>query len=151
MIELIGKMALCLILALLLGFIIGWLFSVTLRSERKFVDLEVEDDPSELQAKLDQIKKLYESEKAISQEYQQENRELKEELIKKMAELNEKTTMIQELEKKGIVVGDRDSLRKMEKELAKKDAELKEFEEVLVKAEKTIEAKEAYIKQLLGK
>ena len=151
MIELMGKMAFCLIVALLLGFIIGWLFSVALRSERKFVDLEVEDDPSELQAKLDQTKKLYESEKAISQEYHQKNRDLKEELMKKMAELDEKVAMIQELESKGIATNDRDSLRKIEKELAKKNAELKEFEEVLVKAEETIEAKEAYIKQLLGR
>ena len=151
MIELMGKMALCLIVALLLGFIIGWLFSVAFRSERKLVELGVEDDPGELQAKLDQTKKLYESEKAINQEYQQKNRELKEELTKKIAKLDEKDTMIQELEAKGITMDDIESLHKIKKELAKKNAELKEFEEVLVKAEGTIEAKEAYIKQLLGK
>ena len=151
MIELMGKMALCLIVALLLGFIIGWLFSVAFRSERKLVELGVEDDPGELQAKLDQTKKLYESEKAINQEYQQKNRELKEELTKKIAKLDEKDILIQELEEKGITMDDIENLHKIKKELAKKNAELKEFEEVLIKAEETIEAKEAYIKQLLSR
>lgn len=151
MIELMGKMALCLLVALLLGFIIGWLFAKALRNEEKFVDLEVEDDPSELQAKLDQLNQLYQTEKAMTDEYGQRNKDLKEELMKKMTELDEKTLIINELEVKGIQLNNRDKLREVEKELAEKNAELKEFEEVLVKAEETIEAKEAYIQELLGK
>lgn len=151
MIELMGKMALCLLVALLLGFIIGWLFAKALRNEEKFVDLEVEDDPSELQAKLDQLNKLYQTEKAMTDEYGQRNKDLKEELLKKMTELDEKTLILNELEVKGVQLNNRDKLREVEKELAEKNAELKEFEEVLVKAEETIEAKEAYIQQLLGK
>ena len=115
------------------------------------MDLEVEDDPSELQAKMDQLSKLYKAEKAMSDEYGQRNKDLKEELMKKMTEIDEKTSIISELKEKDIQLNSRDQLRGLEKELAEKNAELREFEKVLIKAEEIIEAKEGYIKQLLNK
>ena len=149
MIEIMGKMALCLIIALLLGFLIGWLFAKALKSEEEYVELEVEEeDENELLARIRQLETLYENEKELSTEYENKNKELKGQLMKKVNLLNNTSDTLKEVQTKKSNSDDKQKVRELQALLDKKNAELMEFEEVLIKAETTIEEKDRYINQL---
>lgn len=151
MIEMMGKIAICLIIALLLGFVIGWFFAKALRSEKETIELDIEEgeNRNDLLAKIAQLKQQYEAEQAISESYKERHQSIKKELMSKLAELDAKQTMIHELETSNPDLASRRRVKDLEQALQEKNAELKEFELVLIKAEETIERKEAYIKQLL--
>jgi len=84
MYEIIGKMVFCLILALLLGAIIGWLMSRALRSEEFYEDDRDEEyEESEAVIRMKQLEKLYENEKSLSAEYLKTNKDLKGQLMQK--------------------------------------------------------------------
>ncbi len=136
------KMVLCLAIALLLGFLVGWLFSKALHRERpEFHDEIEEESEDELLARVRQLEKLYENEKALSAEYQKKNKKLKGELMKKINLLSNTSETLKEIQNKN---GHQD----IEEKLRRKEAELREFEEVLIKAEETIESQKAEIQKL---
>ena len=138
MIEMIGKMALCLIVVLLFGFLIGWFFSRALKSEKSDIELDgvenIEDN------RLKELEKLYSNEKRITNDYSKKNRELKGELMKKVNLLKDTSLVMDELRKsssqKDKNIG---RVNELEMLLERKESELREFETVLIKAEDMIE------------
>ena len=133
MIEMIGKMGLCLIVVLLFGFLIGWLFSKALKSEKGDIELDG-------YSRLKELEKLYSNEKRITNEYSKKNRELKGELMKKVNLLKDTSLVVDEL-RKGSTQKDKNIARVNELEilLKRKESELGELETVLIKAEDMIE------------
>jgi uncharacterized membrane protein YraQ (UPF0718 family) len=145
MIEIISKMVLCLVIALLLGFLVGWLFSRALNEESDCVGLDIEEESEdELIVRIKQLEKLYENEKALSEEYQIKNKKLKGELMKKVNLLNTTSETLKESQNK---IKNQD----LKERLAKKESELMEFERVLIKAEETIESQKLLIAKLQKK
>jgi uncharacterized membrane protein YraQ (UPF0718 family) len=139
MLELIGEITLCLVVALLLGFLIGWLFSKALSAEEYDIDydeLSVRED--EHNAQIRNLENKYQKEKELLEECDKKNRELKGELMKKINLLQNTSNTLQEIQKKhgGNTI---ERIAELEKMLQQKDIELSEFETVLVKAEETIE------------
>ena len=142
MLEIMGKMILCLTIALLLGFLLGWWFSRALKRERGDIGLEIdEEDGDELYGRIRQLEKLYAQEKALSSDYQQKNQKLKDELMKKVNLLNNTSDTLRDVKNKS-------GTEEIRAKLLKKEVELQEFEKVLIKAEETIEAQEALIIKL---
>ena len=150
MYEIIGKMVLCLILALLLGAIIGWLLSRALRSEEldAYENEENEYQDSEAIIRMKQLEKLYENEKALSNEYIKTNKDLKGQLMQKNTLLSNTSETLRNLQSQRGNISNNALIRTLEDKLANKERELLEFERVLVKAEETIELKENEIKKL---
>ncbi|MCK5854871.1 MAG: hypothetical protein KAG56_06580 [Sulfurovaceae bacterium] len=151
MYEIIGKMVLCLILALLLGAIIGWLLSRALRSEE--FDLEEstgydEHEESEAVIRMKQMEKLYENEKSLSTEYLKTNKDLKGQLMQKNSLLSNTSETLRTLQTQKSSQGNSALVKTLEDKLKNKERELLEFEEVLIKAEETIELKDNEIKKL---
>jgi uncharacterized protein YneF (UPF0154 family) len=135
MLELMGEMTLCLVIALLLGFLIGWLFSKALEQESLDESSEIDSDY------IRQIKDLelqVVKEKKSVTEQEKKNKELKLELMKKMTLLKNTTDLLQ-ASKNRDGESSRHQLNALRDLLQKKDRELAEFESVLIKAEETIE------------
>lgn len=157
MYEIIGEMVLCLVLALLLGAIIGWLLSRALYKEEFFEDDEYhhqdeEYKDSEAVLRMKQIEKLYENEKSLSAEYLKTNKDLKGQLMQKNSLLANTSEALRALQaKKNSSKGNNALIKTLEDKLIKKEKELLEFENVLIKAEETIELKENEIKKLKSK
>ena len=150
MYEIIGKMVLCLVLALLLGAIIGWLLSRALRGE-EFIEedsVDYEHQDSEAVIRMKQLEKLYENEKSLSTEYLKTNKDLKGQLMQKNTLLSNTSETLRTLQSQKSSTGNNSLIRTLEEKLANKDKELLEFEAVLIKAEETIELKENEIKKL---
>jgi len=139
MLELIGEMILCLVVALLLGFLIGWFFAKALGAEEYDIDYEelsVRED--EHNAQLKSLETKYKKEQELLKECNKKNRELKGELMKKINLLQNTSNTLQEIQKKhGNNTIER--IAELEAMLQQKNIELLEFETVLVKAEETIE------------
>ena len=154
MYAIIGKMVLCLILALLLGAIIGWLLSRALQREdssNKEESNEPEIQDSEAVIRMKQMEKLYEKEKALSNEYFKTNKDLKGQLMQKTTLLSNTSETLRSLQMQKNTTTNSTLIKNLEDELMKKSRELLEFEKVLVKAEETIELKEKEIKKLQSK
>ena len=150
MYEIIGEIVFCLVLALLLGAIIGWLLSRALRAE-EFVEESVEEEytDSEAVVRMKQLEKLYENEKSLSTEYLKTNKDLKGQLMQKNTLLTNTSETLRRLQTERKSTSNNSTLIKtLEEKLAKKEKELLEFEQVLIKAEETIEQKENEIKKL---
>jgi len=136
--EIMGTMLFCLVAVGVLGFVIGWLFSRALNSE-KYDEGENSKSKSknELNKIVEELEKKYEKEKTLLADYAEKNRELKGELMKKMSILQSTSDRLKEMQgydkDSSVRVGELEAL------LRKKEYELMEFETVLVKAEKTIE------------
>ena len=139
MLELIGEMILCLVVALLLGFLIGWFFAKALGAEEYDIDYEelsVRED--EHNAQLKSLETKYKKEQELLKECDKKNRELKGELMRKINLLQNTSNTLQEIQKKhGNNTTER--IAELEAMLQQKNIELLEFETVLVKAEETIE------------
>ncbi len=136
------KMVLCLLIALVLGFLIGWLFSKALKSEDEYLIDDIEEESEdELLARVRQLEKLYENEKSLSTEYQNKNKKLKGELMKKINLLSNTSETLKEMQNKN-------GYSDLEEKLQKKEVELMEFEKVLIKAEETIESQKELITKL---
>ena len=144
--EIIGKIVLCLVIALLLGFLIGWLFSKALGNQYEYMEEDgFDEQDSKLSIDLAELEVKYKKEKAMVAEYSTKNRELKGELMKKISLLESTSSTLKNLQADTIADQDKRStfgvskIAELEKLLVKKDRELMEFESVLVKAEETIE------------
>lgn len=144
--EIIGKIVLCLVIALLLGFLIGWLFSKALGNQYEYMEEDgFDEQDSKLSIDLAELEVKYEKEKATVAEHLTKNRELKGELMKKISLLESTSSTLKNLQADTIADQDKRStfgvskIAELEKLLVKKDRELMEFESVLVKAEETIE------------
>lgn len=139
MFELIGEMAICLIVAILLGFGIGWLFARAVAAEEYDLDYdEISIREDEYNSQLKTLQEKYNKEKDLAEECEKRNRELKGELMKKINLLQKTSDTLQEVQQKhGKDISSR--VVELENLLKKKDEELMEFERVLVKAEETIE------------
>lgn len=139
MMELIMEMALCLIVAILLGFLIGWLFAKALGSEEYDMDYdELSSREDEHNRQVTALELKYEKEKIIRANEEKKSKDLKFELMKKVTLLKNTNDMLQKVQSKNSN-NEEKKLNKLEKLLQDKDAELAEFESVLIKAEKTIE------------
>jgi len=144
--EIIGKIVLCLVIALLLGFLIGWLFSKALGNQYEYMEEDgFDEQDSKLSIDLAELEVKYKKEKAMVAEYSAKNIELKGELMKKISLLESTSSTLKNLQADTIANQDKRStfgvskIAELEKLLVKKDRELMEFESVLVKAEETIE------------
>ncbi len=139
MFELIGEMSICLIVAILLGFLIGWLFAKAIGAEEYNLDYdEISIREDEYSSQLKTLQDKYKKEKQLAEECNKKNRELKGELMKKINLLQKTSNTLQEIQQKhGNNIASR--VTELEALLQKKDEELIEFERVLVKAEDTIE------------
>jgi uncharacterized protein YneF (UPF0154 family) len=149
MYEIIGKIVFCLVLALLLGAIIGWLLSRALRAE-EFIEESLEDEyiDSEAVIRMKQLEKLYENEKSLSTEYLKTNKDLKGQLMQKNTLLTNTSETLRRLQTQKNSTNNNTLIKTLEEKLANKDKELLEFEQVLIKAEEMIELKENEIKKL---
>jgi uncharacterized membrane protein YraQ (UPF0718 family) len=146
MIEIAGKIVLCLVIALLLGFLIGWLFSKALGRKDEYIEVEnFNEKESPLHIELAELEQKYEKEKALVAEYSAKNRELKGELMKKISLLESTSNTLKNLQtdtlsnQNGDANFNIEKISRLEKLLEKKNRELMEFESVLLKAEETIE------------
>jgi len=149
MYEIIGKMVLCLILALLLGAIVGWLMSRALRSEEFYEDDRDEEyEESEAVIRMKQLEKLYENEKSLSAEYLKTNKDLKGQLMQKNNLLSNTSETLRSLQTQKNSTGSSILVKTLEEKLANKDKEILEFEQVLIKAEETIALRDDEIKKL---
>jgi uncharacterized membrane protein YraQ (UPF0718 family) len=140
--ELIMEIALCLIVAILLGFLIGWFFAKSLCSEEYDMDYdELSNREDEHNRQVTSLELKYEKEKIIRANEEKKSKDLKFELMKNVTLLKNTNDMLQKIQSKNSDDSDTNSKRldKLEKLLKDKDAELSEFESVLIKAEKTIE------------
>jgi len=141
MLEIMGKILLCLVVAVVLGFLVGWLFSRALTSEKHDVgEHGSSKSDNELNKSIEALEQKYEEEKKLSADYAEKNRELKGELMKKISILKSTSDRLKQMQGYD---KDRDrdgngKVAEVEKRLKEKEVELMEFETVLVKAEETI-------------
>lgn len=146
MIAIIGKIVICLVIALLLGFLIGWFFSKALEKVEEGTDVKSSDDMDNLlNIELAELEMKYEQKKALVTELSDKNRELKGELMKKISLLESTSNTLKNLQTNTLSSQNNSSdftierVSKLEQLLEKKNRELIEFETVLLKAEETIE------------
>jgi len=139
MIELMMNMALCLGVALLIGFFVGWLFAKALGAEEYDMDYnELSSNEDEHSRQIKALELKYEKEKMLRKNEEKKSKDLKFELMKKVTLLKNTTNMLDKLKSEDSN-NDSTMLKKLEKLIKEKNAELVEFESVLVKAERTIE------------
>ena len=140
MMELMMEIALCLIVAILLGFLIGWFFAKSLCSEEYDMDYdELSSNEDEHSRHIKALELKYEREHMLRKNEEKKSKDLKFELMKKVTLLKNTTDTLEKLKSKDSRSDDSKILKKLEKLIKEKNAELVEFESVLVKAEKTIE------------
>ena len=157
MIELIIKMASCLAIALLLGFIFGWLLSKTLREKKYNKKIEyLNDELLEKKEALSKKEKIHLNAKEMAERVHIEKKDIQLELekINQLLKVKEEEfILLEQTMKKSI------NLEEYSQKLAQKDMFIKElqyetnkelqgFERVLVKAEKIIEERDSTILEL---
>jgi flagellar basal body-associated protein FliL len=133
--KLILTMIVCLILAIILGIVLGVFWSNTQQEE----EIVEEVDENELLTRLNELEALYKKEKELRVEYDKKNRELKGQLIKKMTILSSTSDTLKNIQSKTPTLESQEIINDLKEQLKMKNRELKEFEEVLCKAEETIE------------
>ena len=138
MFEIMGKIILCLIIAVVLGFLIGWLFSQAFISEK---DTSYRNDvflgEDNTKNMFEELQEKYVEKKNLLAEAEMKNRELKGELMKKVNLLQSTSERLKDIQ--GTDHANSDRVVELENLLKAKESELMEFETVLIKAEKTIE------------
>jgi len=157
MTELIIKMASCLAIALLLGFIFGWLLSKTLREKKYNKKIEyLNDELLEKKEALSKKEKIHLNAKEMAERVHIEKKDIQLELekINQLLKVKEEEfILLEQTMKKSI------NLEEYSQKLAQKDMFIKElqyetnkelqgFERVLVKAEKIIEERDSTILEL---
>jgi len=160
MTELIIKMALCLVVALILGFIFGWLLSKTFGEKRYKKEIEhLTDELFEKKDALAKKEKIHLNAKEMAERVHVEKKDIQLELAKvnQLLILKERDFIkLEQMMKKSINVEEYSS------KLAQKDIFIKElqdetnnelqgFERVLLKAEKMIEERDSSILELKKK
>jgi uncharacterized membrane-anchored protein YhcB (DUF1043 family) len=150
MTELIMKMVLCLVAALLLGLVIGWLLSKIGQAKKHHLELDVLSNTlEERNSKLESLEKEFSEKETALLQFTHENRELKESLVEKSNQLLDAEKKLKNLERDlhsnlNYQEENKKLLQQVDhfkKEATSKAKELEELETVLVKAEKTIEDK----------
>jgi len=131
-------MIVCLASAIILGVVLGIFWANARNSESDFEDYE-EVNENEVVKRLNVIEDLYKKEKEKTLEYNKKNRELKGQLIKKMALLSTTSDTLKSIQSKTPTLESQEVIEDLKNQLKMKNKELKEFEEVLLKAEETIE------------
>jgi hypothetical protein len=102
--ELLMNIALCLIVALMLGFFIGWLFAKALVSEEYDLDYdELSSSEDEHSRQLKTLELKYEKEKILRVNEEKKSKELKFELMKKVTLLKNTTNMLENAKKEVII------------------------------------------------
>ena len=155
MIELIIKMVLCLLIALALGFIIGWLISKSIHAKKYLLNLDkLKNDLLDRDDKLNLVKREDHDKKTMLVKLGNKNKDLNT-LLEDQAKLLsvnslELTNLKQSLNVAQNIVKENFSAKEhnqalvqqvngLEKLYAKKNSELRELEEVVVKAENKVE------------
>jgi len=136
-----GKIVLCLIAAMVLGFLVGWLFSKALQKQQHNLEQEdISETEHKLNTTIAELEIKYEKEKQMVAEYATKNRSLKGELMKKMTILQRTSDTLKSIQTNYNEADGSNAQRvaELEKLLEEKERELMEFETVLVKAEETI-------------
>ena len=140
MMELMMNIALCLVVAILLGFFTGWYFARALASEEYDMDYnELSSSEDEHSRQIKALEFKYEKERMLRKNEEKKSKDLKFELMKKVTLLKNTTETLEKLKQQETPKDDSQMLKKLEKLIKEKNAELLEFESVLVKAEQTIE------------
>lgn len=158
MTELIMKMILCLVVALTLGFIIGWLLTKISQSKKHLLEMDVLgstlDDRNE---RIDTLEKQFADKETTLLKFNHENRELKESLEEKTTLLDEKNHSLSKIQQQLNVAENSvnenlsakednhallERINQLESEANDKVKEIQELETVLIKAENTIEEKQ---------
>ena len=128
-------MIVCLASAIILGVVLGIFWANAKKSENSMEEL----DENEVLTRLNEVEELYTKEKELTVEYDKKNRELKGQLIKKMTLLSSTSDTLKNLQSKTPTLESQEIIDDLKSQLTMKNKELEEFEEVLCKAEKTIE------------
>jgi chromosome segregation ATPase len=147
MLEIISQMLLCLLGAMLIGFVIGYLLAKSLekQSDNMLFNIKLLEDNSmldedEKSRKLKEVENEFSKSQRLLKECRNKTRHLKGELLKKVNLLEKTSNQLQDIQKNQKECREhQNKILELERLLKKKEAELKEFETVLVKAEKTIE------------
>jgi len=139
MMELIIKMTFWLVLAMLLGFVISWFLSKTIYSKQYLEQKKsLEKTLSERNNSLSKIEKELQYEKTISKKLLQNLKSTQKELLSNATALKKLERQLESDTKDG-------------SSFHKREQELKEFEEILLLAEKRIEENAADYKVALKK
>ena len=150
MTELIMKMVLCLVVALLLGLVIGWLLSKIAQSKKHHLEVDVLSNTLEdRNSHMKMLEKQFSEKETALLQYTHENRELKESLVEKSNNLIDTEKKLKNAEKAlSTNLNYKEENEKLlqqitqfKNEAESKTKELEELETVLIKAEKTIEDK----------
>jgi uncharacterized membrane protein YraQ (UPF0718 family) len=147
MIEIISQIVISLIGAILIGFAIGYLFARSLEKKHDSILEDIQKlDTNRLDLTQDEknkqiieLKSKYEQEQKLLKKCKDKNRHLKGQLLQKINLLEKTSKTLKDMQTRQCKE-EKNKILELEKLLKKKEAELKEFESVLVKAEKTIEA-----------
>ncbi len=136
MTELITKMILCLIVAFLLGLVIGWLLSKIAQSKKHLFEKDVLNNTlDDKNSRIKILEKECAEKEATILQYSDENKKLKESLEEQEKSITHNSTL--SVENQDLL----EELKTLKEEVDAKTKELEELETVLVKAEKTIEDK----------
>ena len=139
MMELIIKMTFWLVLAMLLGFVISWFLSKTIYSKQYLEQKKsLENTIAERNSLLSKVEKELQSEKTISKKLLQNLKTTQKELLSNATALKKLERQLESDTKDG-------------SSFHKREQELKEFEEILLLAEKKIEENEVDYKVALKK
>ncbi len=150
MTELIMKMVLCLIVALLLGLVIGWLLSKIAQSKKHHLEVDVLSNTLEDRNNhIEMLEKQFSEKETALLQYTHENRELKESLVEKSNNLIDTEKKLKDTKKalhSNLNYKEENEkllqqVTQFKNEAESKTKELEELETVLIKAEKTIEDK----------
>ena len=133
--KLILTMVVCLVLAIVLGIVLG-IFLAKVKKEEEVVE---EIDENQFMIRLKEFETLYKNEKELRVESDKKNRELKGQLVKKMTLLTSTSDTLKNIQSKTPTLESQEVIDDLKEQLKNKNKELKEFEEVLCKAEETIE------------
>ena len=133
--KLILTMVVCLVLAIVLGIVLG-IFLAKVKEEEEVVE---EIDENQFMIRLKEFETLYKNEKELRVESDKKNRELKGQLVKKMTLLTSTSDTLKNIQSKTPTLESQEVIDDLKEQLKNKNKELKEFEEVLCKAEETIE------------
>ncbi len=141
------KWLLCLLGRWLIGFVIGYLLAKSLekQSDNMLFNIKLLEDNSmldedEKSRKLKEVENEFSKSQRLLKECRNKTRHLKGELLKKVNLLEKTSNQLQDIQKNQKECREhQNKILELERLLKKKEAELKEFETVLVKAEKTIE------------
>jgi chromosome segregation ATPase len=140
MIELIMKMVACLLVALLLGFIIGWLLNKIFKSQKYISEIDMLNGTLESKNReIETLEAQFVEKETTLLKYNDENRELKASLADKSNLLDTHTVNLTTMQNRNEEL--LKQVTRLKEDEKRRAREIEELESVLVKAEETIEEK----------